>query len=399
LSLGTFFAAPLLRHASEPGGGNHLCGRSTIGKTMASAVGQSINGWPFETADDNTFGVSWGGTEAGSAAFLQARTDLGIALDEITRADPRKAEEIVYAIASGTRGPRAKSTGQLRETPHVSVLALSTGEKSLVQFIKGLQEGARKRLVDVPAEVQPDSAYETISDDQIHDESKWLFDAMKRLHGAVGRDWQRYLVMLGPDSIKAELQKHREAFLALPEVVTVVEKAHPQVRAVVNRFALTAAALRMAIEATLLPWTIEEADMGIVACMHRWVQQRGNVDVAGELVRAADAVVARIKAALPDRFIAIHKPNRAWEPVTEADALKQAHAADFDGYVKPEHILVRPEAFHRYCGESDPGKIAKRLQQQGVLIADDGGGKFSKLERVMGEQPDRYYVLKREFSA
>jgi hypothetical protein len=58
LALGTFFAAPMLRFASEPGGGNHFCGRSTIGKTMASAVGQSIYGWPFETADDNTFGVS-----------------------------------------------------------------------------------------------------------------------------------------------------------------------------------------------------------------------------------------------------------------------------------------------------------------------------------------------------
>jgi hypothetical protein len=51
---------------------------------------------------------------------------------------------------------------------------------------------------------------------------------MKRQHGAVGRDWQRRLVALGPDRIKAELQKHREVFLALPEVVAVAEKAHPQ---------------------------------------------------------------------------------------------------------------------------------------------------------------------------
>jgi hypothetical protein len=46
---------------------------------------------------------------------------------------------------------------------HASVLVLSTGEKSLVQFIgPNLQEGARKRLVDVPAEVQPGSAFETL---------------------------------------------------------------------------------------------------------------------------------------------------------------------------------------------------------------------------------------------
>ena len=50
LSLATFFAAPLLRFASEPGGGNHLHGPSTIGKTMVSDAGQSIYGWPLETA-------------------------------------------------------------------------------------------------------------------------------------------------------------------------------------------------------------------------------------------------------------------------------------------------------------------------------------------------------------
>ena len=127
----------------------------------------------------------WGGSEAGFDALALARTDLGLPLDEITLANPRMAEQIVYKVASGTKGPRATSTGHLRETPHASVLILSTGERSLTEFIgKDLQEGARKRLVDVPAEVQPGSAFETIPRDRIHTEGKRLFDAMKRQHGA-----------------------------------------------------------------------------------------------------------------------------------------------------------------------------------------------------------------------
>src|SRR5262249_48366944 len=161
-------------------------------------------------------------------------------------------------------GPRATSSGHLRETAHASVLVFSTGEKSLAEFIgKGLQEGARKRLVDVPAEVQRGSAFETIPREQIHITGKRLVDAMKYQHSAVGRDWQRHLVDIGPDKIAAALHAHREAFLELPEVVTVVARAHPQVGAVANRFALLAAALRMAITAGLLPWTIKEADAGI----------------------------------------------------------------------------------------------------------------------------------------
>src|SRR5260370_22601294 len=81
LALGTFFAAPLLCLANEPGGGFHLFGPNTIGKSLASALGQSIYGWPHEMADD-AFGVSWDGTEAGSAASCRARRGLGVPLDE-----------------------------------------------------------------------------------------------------------------------------------------------------------------------------------------------------------------------------------------------------------------------------------------------------------------------------
>src|SRR5262249_11932365 len=91
LSFATLFAAPLLCWASEPGGGNHLHGPSTIGKTMVSDAGQSIYGWPLETAD-NPFGVTWAGSEAGFDALALARTDLGLPLDEITLADRRSAE-------------------------------------------------------------------------------------------------------------------------------------------------------------------------------------------------------------------------------------------------------------------------------------------------------------------
>jgi putative DNA primase/helicase len=392
LSFATFFAAPLLHFASEPGGGTHLHGPSTIGKTLISDVGQSIYGWPLETADD-AFGVTWAGSEAGFDALALARTDLGLPLDEITLANPRTAEAVIYKVASGTKGPRATSTGHLRETAHASVLVLSTGEKSLAGFIGGsLQEGARKRLVDVPAEVQPGSAFETIPREQIHIASKRLFDAMKRHHGAVGRDWQRHLVDIGPDKIKAELHEHREAFLALPEVLAVAAKAHPQVRAVVNRFALDAAALRMAIGAGLLPWTVEEADMGIVACMQRWVTQRGNVDTAGEVMRAARQVERELVSGLGDRFIHIRRSGNKWMPVSEGDEFRQRTPEFFDGYVKPDRILVRTEAWRRYCNGFDPAEIARHFQQRGALIADGSG--VSKSEQVIGKT-GRFYVLAR----
>jgi uncharacterized protein (DUF927 family) len=383
LSFATFFAAPLLGFASEPGGGVHLFGVSTIGKTMTSAVAQSIYGWPHEIADD-AFGVSWGGTEAGFDALAVARTDLGLPLDEITLANPHTAEQVVYKIASGTKGPRATSSGHLRETAHASVLVLSTGEKSLAQFIPGLQEGARKRLVDVAAEVLPSSAFETITRDQIHIESKRFFDAVKRQHGAVGLAWQQHLVEIGPARIKADLDQHREYFLALPEVVAVIEKAHPQARAVVNRLALYAAALRMAIEAGLLPWSVVQADTGIVACMGRWVAQSGNLDTAGEIVRAARQIEIDLVAAIDTgHFVRLHKTNNGWSSTTEGDEVVDGY-----GYLKGDLLLIRPKVWHRLCAGRDD--LAKHLCQIGKLIPDSAG-KTSRKETILGKS-DRYYV-------
>jgi hypothetical protein len=192
--------------------------------------------------------------------------------------------------------------------------------------------------------------------------------------------------------IKADLDRHRKAFLALPEVVAVTEKSHPQVRAVVNRFALLAAALRMAIQAKLLPWAIENADAGIVAVMARWVAQRGNFDSAGEIVHAARQIEADLVAGMSDRFIHIHRRDKRWTPISPADEIKQQTPELFDGYAKPDRVLVRPEVWRRYCNGFNPAEIADHFKQRGVLIAGDTG--VSRAEQVIGAI-GRFYVLSR----
>ena len=163
-------------------------------------------------------------------------------------------------------------------------------------------------------------------------------------------------------------------------------------RAVVNRFALYAAALRMAIAAGLLPWSVEEADAGIAACTQRWVTQRGNVDTAGEVMHAARQVERELVSGLGERFIHIRRSGTKWMPVSEADEFRQRTPELFDGYVKPDRILVRTEAWRRFCNSVDPAEIARHFQQRGSLIADDNG--VSKAEQVIGKV-ERFYVLSR----
>jgi hypothetical protein len=150
----------------------------------------------------------------------------------------------------------------------------------------------------------------------------------------------------------------------------------------------------MAIAAGLLPWSIEEADAGIVACMTRWVEQRGNVDTAGEVVQVAHEVERQIAARLRDQFIHINKSRTSnkWIPATEADEAKARTPEHFDGFVKPDHVLIKPEAWRQYCNGVAPAELARHFRDRGILVpADDGS--FSKSQQVVGGS-GRFYVLR-----
>ncbi len=108
------------------------------------------------------------------------------------------------------------------------------------------------------------------------------------------------------------------------------------------------------------------------------------------IVRAADQIEAGLAAS--DRFIRIHKTAKGWAPATETDAIKQQTAELFDGYAKPDRILIRPDAWRRYCNGLNPAEIAEHFKQCGVLIAGDNS--LSKAEQVIGAV-GRFYVLTR----
>jgi hypothetical protein len=124
----------------------------------------------------------------------------------------------------------------------------------------------------------------------------------------------------------------------------------------------------------------------------RWVAQRGNVDTAGEIVRAARQVEADLVAGMSDRFIHIHQADKRWTPISPADEIRQQTPELFDGYAKPDRVLVRPKAWRRYCNGFNPAEIAGHFKQRGVLIAGDTG--VSRAEQVIGTI-GRFYVLSR----
>jgi uncharacterized protein (DUF927 family) len=394
LALATSFASALIPFADEQRGGVHLFGVTGIGKTAILAIGESVYGLPGASEHPRSYGRTWAVTPTGLEDLLRFRNHAGLFLDELQRVPRENRSVVVQMIYAFTQVQKARGgSWRLQGDGAGQVFLLSSGEDPIGTFVGKHEdrEGRERRMPDIPAEVQDGSAFETIDRDALRERLPAFYKAMTtQCHGAPGRDWQMWLVELGAVKIKERIDRERLVFLALPQVQDIERRAQPQLRSIIRRFALYAASLRMAVEANVLPWAVEEADAGLIACLERWVKQHGNRDTAGEIMRVASWVERKLATNLRDRFIHLHKQGKAWTPVTEADAVKQRTPELYDGYVKPDRVLVRPDALRRYCNGFDPIEIARVFQRRGALIASKNDP--SKIEQVPG-RTDRFYVL------
>jgi hypothetical protein len=156
---------------------------------------------------------------------------------------------------------------------------------------------------------------------------------------------------------------------------------------------LIAAALNIASATGVVPWSVLEINTAIIACMSRWLQQRGNIDTAGELLREIKRCWQMFAATVSDRFIHIDvNKGRLLAPASAADQRKMDIADQFDGYIKGEHVLVRPEAWHRWWAGLDADAVKKYMREMGLLLADPSDP--LSLQKFKSKTPPaRFYVL------
>src|SRR5215813_2403878 len=197
--VGTAFAGHLLKWASEPPGMFHLWGTSKIAKSLVGAIGQSVWRRPKVPGEPDAFGASWTATAVGLERYAVLRSDVGGYFDEIGEGAPKVIRPAVYVLANGSSKLRGTRDIDLRPMESFRILGISPGQPTLEASHPpgGEQEpaGPNVRLVDVPAEVQPESesAFETCAADGIEELGKKFYPLTLRLHGAAGRAWLQHL--------------------------------------------------------------------------------------------------------------------------------------------------------------------------------------------------------------
>jgi putative DNA primase/helicase len=310
------FAGPLLAWApGTDGGGFHLVGDSSTGKTTALRVAASVWG-------NRQYLQRWRATDNGLEGLAAQHSDALLVLDELAQLDARVAGEAAYLLANGQGKSRAGRTGAARPRQTWRVLFASAGEVGLSDHMaeagKRPRAGQELRLIDLGADAGAGCGlfdavpgeFETAADFARH-----LERAADLHHGAAGRDWLQWLVA----NTAGLGQRLREA-MDVQERALVPEAAVGQVQRVGRRFALVAAAGELATEAGITGWAAGTASAAARKCFNAWLGARP----AG-LGQAEDAaILAQVR-----QWFTLHGEARFvdWRRADDDHAPKTMHRA------------------------------------------------------------------------
>lgn len=371
LAIGCALAGPLLSLVGVLGGGVHLVGDSSSGKSLAQLIGSSVWG------DPGVFAASWDMTKGGLEIEASSRNDTILPLDEIKRADPKRVQEMAYSLANGQGKGTMTREREARGKLSWRLLTLSSGERSLSEHaaISGnaAHAGAELRMVDVNAGTRTHRAFD-------------------ELHGLAGADFHRQLTVavgahhghIGPAFVEKLLASDDrpgllEDFAGIRATFT---EDNAQAGRVADRFAVIALAGEMAIAYDLLPWTPGSALADCQLLYGEWLSRVGS----------GNAEDRQILAGILD-FIDKHGSSRFSDvdaPEVDAKVFNRAgYWALLAGkrlYLFNKSALI--EAAHGY----GLTRIIKALEGANAL-ADRNNERKTKNYRLPGGGQARLYVV------
>lgn len=377
LGLSASFAGPVLGLCNAEGGGAHVVGDSSTGKTTIIVAACST--WGGEN-----FLRSWRTTANGMEGAAALFNDCLLALDEISECDPREVGAIVYALGNGRGKQRANRYGNARSVTRWRCFVLSSGEKTIATtMLDGgyrSKAGQSVRLLDVPAT----RIYGVW--DELHGSpsgaafSDVIRQASVAHHGHAGR---AFLEKLTSDS--RDFGAWLERIKALPEF----EATDGQDKRAAGRFALVALAGEAATGYGITGWAegaaIESAAVGFNA----WKSLRGGRgnDEPRQILEQASGFIERHG---DSRFSdadthGVTRINRAgWWRV------------DDDGNLV---YLFNAEGLREALKGFDFKRALDVLQETGALPPADSSGKRAKPYRIDGRVVKLYPILSEKLEA
>ncbi|WP_456268810.1 DUF927 domain-containing protein [Kushneria sp. AK178] len=363
-------SGPLLRKVGVNGGGIHLVGDSSSGKSLAQDVGATIWGRP------EGFKVSWDMSAGGVEIEATTRNDTVLIADEISRANPKRLQEHIYALANGSGKGTMTREREGRPKNHWCLPILSSGERSAADHTgisgQSAHAGAELRMVDINAGTRTYRAF-----DDVHGMDGETFH--RALTGAVTKHYGH----AGPALVEHLIDENVANGLPwrFGEVRRSFDVASAQAGRVADRFAVMALAGELASELEILPWPKGAATQACRGLFMEWLATIGD----------GNAEDRQILTALAD-FIALHGDSR----FSDVNAQLAAHVSHRAGFYEVDdnrrlYLFNRAALLEAVEGYSRD-RILRTLSSHDVIPKTDPG-RLQKKYRLPGGGSARFFVI------
>lgn len=367
-SLCTAFAGQLLDPLNQQGGGFHIKGGSSKGKSTALNLASSVWGNPKQ------FYRTWRATGNALENTAYMHNDGFLVLDEIGEiANPKELGNVVYMLANGLG--KGRMTKQITAKPmhQWKVIFLSSGEKSLKDIMteqgQKTKLGQEIRLADIDIDQSEYGIFDSI--DFAEDGAKQAIELSKRMadcYGVAGIAWLEYLT-----SNKGERMDEARELLDQYRQVLTVNQSQGHIVRVANYFALVATAGELATRANITGWKAGTAFNAVQKVFNQWL---GSFEQVGDYENRE--IVTHVKA-----FFEANESSRFEAITPDPDHIERIN--NRVGYWKIENgekiFYVLPEQFkNEVCKGYDSRKAARALLAYNLLEHDTG--KTSKTARI-----------------
>jgi len=387
------FAGSLLKILDVPGGGFHIVGKSSIGKSICLYIAASVWGNP------GTYINHWNTTSSAAEALAAMRNDGLLVLDEISQAANKGVGTMCYMLANDKGKSRSFSDGGNRPTIEWRIIFLSNGEETLKSVIEAEGEttnaGMEVRLCHIDAD--PGKGF-GIFDSSIlglsaEDQANNIRDAASINYGTARDAWLTYLTE-NLDEVKMKAKEIMREFKSyFPEVKS-------QANRVCDRFSILAAAGEIATEAGITGWETGDAVKGVKECFENWIMNNGHDGNQEErnIVKQLSLYLEKHANSKFEKIISLKnsKKSDSENNIEDDSASISKVAGSRSGYFRESDkvFLIPPNTFEEICKPYSLKAVIETLVKHELIKADKDSHGTLKINNPNVDYTRAYAVKK-----
>lgn len=371
---------PLLKILGLDGGGFHIYGHSSRGKTTALQVAASVWGCGSDPAIDsvNSFAQRWNSTANALEAIAAVHSDLLSALDELGTYNGTDLGIDIYTLAGGQGKSTLTSSRKIRQVRTWRGNILSNGEKSMRQAIEEggriVKAGQMLRIIDIRVEDIFPSPPEGMA---AADFANHLKQMCSTYYGTAGPAFIQGLVEALADYPEENIELLRANLEQYARELTP-ENARPEQARAFRRFAALRLAGELAIEFGVLPLEVEEVNDAVFHFRDLWLRENQSIGDADRALLKLQSFLIRNHSSIPS--------------IRDTDArISNARA-----FRNPQNnwFLFTDDQLMAATGGSNIKDVVRELRHKKLLVVHEAGRlKVKQKLASAGDQWVRFYAV------